>query len=241
MPETSGFNGFGYFLYKFAAQYAFNAKVLDIGCGIGKGAALLSEHTQQKVLGVDYSKKALKSAMKNKGSNLSFSLLDINDLSKTNEKFGLVTMFSTLEHLAAEEQNKALRGIDYVLEKEGVAVISTNNKLFTKSPNPFHKKELSADEFKSIISKFFTAEFFGIHQRIDPEFRIDGLKNKSVNFIFRPVFMQEAVQPLIPPALKDFLNIHFLRLHPPVESDFRIVKDLDNNLHFLAVCRKKSK
>jgi SAM-dependent methyltransferase len=239
MPETSGFNGFGYFLYKFAAQYAPNAKVLDIGCGIGKGAALLSKHTQQKVLGVDHSKKALKSAMRNKGDNLSFSLLDINDLSKMNEKFGLVTMFSTLEHLTAEEQNKALSGIGNVLEDKGVAVISTNNKLFTKSPNPFHKKELSADEFKSLIGEFFTAEFFGIHQKIGPEFKIDGLKNKSVNLIFRPVFMQEVVQPLIPRAIKDFVNIQFLRLHPPVESDFKIVEDLNNNLHFLAVCRKK--
>lgn len=77
MSETSGFDGFGWFLYNFAGRYAVGKKILDIGCGIGKGAVILSKHTSEAVIGIDYSEKAITQASKQARSFLNYSIFCI--------------------------------------------------------------------------------------------------------------------------------------------------------------------
>lgn len=236
--ETSGFDGFSLFLYNFAASYAENKKILDIGCGIGRGAALLSERTKGKVQGIDYSKKAITEAAKGikKHKNLHFSLFDIQQLENLNEKFGLITMFNTLEHFDEFEQRKIMRDICNLMEEGGLCVISTNNKLFTTVANPFHKRELAVEEFYGMMKGAFkNATFWGIKQKFPRGFKKNGARNKCVNSLFRFAFMQEVIQPLIPQRIKDFINTFFLKLPPSQEKDFELCKDLESCDNLLAI------
>ena len=46
-------------VYEFAAQFARDARVLDVGCGTGYGAALLADAGAASVTGIDNSEEAI--------------------------------------------------------------------------------------------------------------------------------------------------------------------------------------
>ncbi len=239
MPETSDWGGFSIFLYKYAARYAGDKTVLDLGCGIGKGVELLSKFTKKEVLGIDKSSRAIKQASSLAVKNSVFLLMEIGKISDLNRRFGLITMFSTIEHLSRKQQVKALSNISNLLEDNGVFIISTNNKLYTQTKNPFHKSELDVQEFCQLVNPHFKAVFLGINQKTNPKFRKNGFGNRAVSFMFRSVFMQEIAQPLIPKSVKDCLNSSLLHLVPPKESDFFFADEIEKAGTFFAVCRKK--
>ncbi len=239
MPETSGWNGFGPFLYKYAAQFAGKGAVLDIGCGIGKGAALLADRTREEVWGIDHSEKAIRKAARETAGrkNLVFREMDIRTLASLRKRFGLITLFNTIEHVTAAEQERLMVDIRALLAPGGTVLIETNNRRCISSNNPFHKNELTATEFETLIGKYFRADFFGIRQQTHPAFKMDGARNKLVNFCLGGVFMQESILPLIPQVVKDMVNIQFLKLYPPVETDFAINRYSPDSEYFLAVGR----
>lgn len=238
MGETSRFEGYDRFKYKFAAKFVANQSVLDVGCGYGEGSLFLAQNGALEVLGIDRSGPALKKAVKNKYETLEFRLLDINSLEYLTSKFDVITFFEVIEHLGPLEQRDAIKKIRDLLNKEGLVIITTNNKNLS-SYNPYHRKELTPDEFRNLINTYFKAEFFGIKHKYNPAFKKDGAKNKMVNFLCRPKFMQEVFISIFPVSLKRFINSNFLKLTPMGEGDFELSQNMDNCESFLAVCKAK--
>ena len=238
MSETSGFDGYSYFLYHLASKFAADKSVLDIGCGIGQGASILSGYTQKKVLGVDYSVRAIKQARKNVKANLSFHLANILDLDHSLGKFDLITMFNTIEHFDKSEQERIMKVVYGLLDPNGTLIICTNNKRFSTGMNPFHKREMSVGEFKGLVELLFKAKFSGITQQFHKDFKEDGLKNKSVGFIFKPKFMQSVIQPMIPPSIRNYISANWLKLPLSQEKDFSLTGDLEESRSLLAICNK---
>jgi len=72
-------------------------RVLDVGCGTGELAYLISKGGALEVTGVDYSAEAITIAKINyQGVNLNYQCQDIN---KIGDKFDVITLAGVLEHI----------------------------------------------------------------------------------------------------------------------------------------------
>jgi 2-polyprenyl-3-methyl-5-hydroxy-6-metoxy-1,4-benzoquinol methylase len=99
--------------------------VLDIGCGTGYGAAILS--TKASVVALDISPAALRFARKSY-SGPEFVMATAISIPLADESVDMVTAFEIIEHLV--EPDKFLTECHRTLKKGGVLVLS--------SPNPAH-------------------------------------------------------------------------------------------------------
>lgn len=144
--------------YIFALRLTSKKVILDVACGTGYGTGLLSK-TADLVIGVDISRQALTYARKHYGKmqNVDFVLSDAHNLPFREEAFDSVVSFETIEHLS--NHKKFLQEVKRILRIKGRFVVSTPNKeLLTKGmrpANPFHVKELGADEFFKLLNIFF--------------------------------------------------------------------------------------
>lgn len=148
--------------YAFALDIAKGKDVLDIACGEGYGCSLLADYALN-VTGVDIDADTIHQA-KNQYSNkrISFITGSIEAIPCPDKSVDLVTCFETLEHITNQE--KAMQEIKRVLKSDGILVISTPDKANytdkTGYQNPFHLKELYENEFRDLISRYFTHTCF---------------------------------------------------------------------------------
>ncbi len=99
---------------KFAKSFTENAKVLDVGCGSGKVAALLSGYGLQ-IVGIDISKNMLGLAKKNSPRS-KFYLMDMKDMNFQSESFdGVISLYAIIHtprryhHLILSKMYKFLK------------------------------------------------------------------------------------------------------------------------------------
>lgn len=133
-------------------------KVLDIASGEGYGTNLISKHASS-VIGVDISEEAIEHAKKKyRSNNISFIRGSAENIPLSDNSIDVVISFETLEHL--ENHDKMLEEIKRVMTKNGMLVISSPDKSYYSDAanykNEFHIKELYADEFYSLIKKYFS-------------------------------------------------------------------------------------
>ena len=143
--------------YYFAQPLMSGRDVLDLGCGTGYGSAILAS-TSQNVWGVDISLEAIRFARQNYSrTNLHFLVADCLQLGFKSESLGGVVCFEVIEHLVNQEP--FLREVRRVLRPDGLAVISTPNRIFyteeRNQANPFHTREFDFDEFNSCLKSHF--------------------------------------------------------------------------------------
>ena len=147
-------------VHRYAAvlDLAAGRKILDIASGEGYGSALLATKAAE-VVGVDVDKAATAKASQIYAArrNLTFIDADAGSLPFGPAEFDLVVSFETIEHI--EHQEQMIEEIARVLKPGGILVISTPNKpVYSgegRKPNPFHLKELDADEFASLLKAHF--------------------------------------------------------------------------------------
>jgi len=97
-------------------------EVIDIGCGTGNLASMVSQAGAKKVLGIDYSKEAIKIAKEKFDiSNLEYRKCDYRDVK---EKFDVVLLQGVLEHFDHPfEELKYI--IDNNLKEDGILITSS--------------------------------------------------------------------------------------------------------------------
>lgn len=145
--------------YAFARGFAKNKKALDLASGEGYGSFMLSEDAKE-VVGVEINKRAVEHASaKYQRENLNFIQGSILDIPIDGENvFDLVVCFEAMEHV--EDHRKLLSEIKRLLKSDGVLIISTPNKItysdIKKYTNPFHINELYFEDFKEILSQYFS-------------------------------------------------------------------------------------
>lgn len=133
-------------------------RVLDIASGAGYGSHLLA-HYAEKVYGVDISKEAVAYAHSHfQKENLEYRQGDCCHIPLPDESVDMVVSFETIEH---HDQHEAfLQEISRVLTADGVLVMSSpDKKQYTDIPNyhnPYHVKELYAEEFYTLIERHFS-------------------------------------------------------------------------------------
>jgi 2-polyprenyl-3-methyl-5-hydroxy-6-metoxy-1,4-benzoquinol methylase len=133
--------------------------VLDAACGSGYGSDILAIKAKQ-VTALDFSDHAINYAQKNyPKSNIVFKKVDLNKkIDLADNSIDVIVSFETLEHVL--NQDSMLGEFKRVLKPEGKLIISTpDNDIISggiKSDNPYHVKELSKDQFISLIGKYFS-------------------------------------------------------------------------------------
>jgi 2-polyprenyl-3-methyl-5-hydroxy-6-metoxy-1,4-benzoquinol methylase len=156
--------------YYFASQFVAGKKVLDLASGEGYGCAILSEKAAQ-VVGIDLDQKTIEHATNRYPlPNVQFIEGTIIDVPIKGEKlFDVITCFEAIEHI--EEHEKLLSEVKRLLKDDGIFIISSPNKLlYTDQPgyqNPYHMKELYFDEFRNLLTKYFTYVSF-LGQKVFP-------------------------------------------------------------------------
>jgi glycosyltransferase involved in cell wall biosynthesis/SAM-dependent methyltransferase len=157
--------------YRFAAQVVHGRRVLDIGCGVGYGAAVLADAGAAEVLAFDLSPEAVQHAE----SHFARPSITYQIASADNFDFGqfdVVTCFELIEHVGA--QDAAIAAIARALGPNGVAFISTPRPQGGHLRSLFHVHELDFDEFSALLEPHFMGRrfWFEVNQlgsRIDVE------------------------------------------------------------------------
>jgi SAM-dependent methyltransferase len=146
-------------LHRYAVACALvpGQTVLDIASGDGYGAHLLAQYASH-VIGVDVSSRAVQYARASYSrANLDFRVGDCAEIPLDSDSVDTVVSFATLEHL--DLQHEMLREIRRILRPGGLLVISTSRRQDrphnAPSQDPFHVKELSEDEFRGLLGRFF--------------------------------------------------------------------------------------
>ena len=132
--------------------------VLDIACGNGYGSNYLSSFAK-KVIGVDIDESAINLCRKNYISDsVEYRVGSVSEIRLEDDSVDVVVSFETIEHVAADAQDKFMREAHRVLKPDGVLVISTPNidsSQYTDVDNKFHIKEFKHKEFLGFCKKYF--------------------------------------------------------------------------------------
>ena len=139
--------------YQFAASFVKGARVLDAACGEGYGSAGLLAAGASKLIAIDVSEDACKTAREKYG--IEALIGDVTRLPLPDSSVDVVVSFETIEHL--ENPNTFISECRRVLTSNGTLIISTPD-LKVRRPdvnNPYHISEMPESEFFALISKSF--------------------------------------------------------------------------------------
>jgi len=144
--------------YRFAQEFVQGKKVLDLGCGEGYGPHLISERASLTI-GVDQDYTIIRHATHNyRRDNLFFIQGSMLEVPLKDGLFDVVICFEALEHITAHRE--LIREVKRLLNRDGLFIISTPNRevLYQEEPgytNPYHLRELSLEEFYTLLSGGF--------------------------------------------------------------------------------------
>jgi 2-polyprenyl-3-methyl-5-hydroxy-6-metoxy-1,4-benzoquinol methylase len=139
--------------YWWAGQLAEDRVVLDAGCGVGYGSALLAQCGARSVVGLDISAAAVESAAAAAPANVSFEVGDVHALPYGDGQFDLVVCFEVIEHVT--DQLAVLAELARVLAPDGVLAISSPNRGVYPAGNPHHVHEYVPGELRAALSGHF--------------------------------------------------------------------------------------
>ena len=137
--------------YRFAAQFAAGARVLDAASGEGYGAAILAAGGAASVTGVDIDAHVVDAAREKYG--LEFHASDVVDMPFADDSFDVAVSFETIEHVP--DAAKAVAELRRVLRPGGRLVVSTPNSLRYRADNEFHAREYTPEEFRELLTPHF--------------------------------------------------------------------------------------
>lgn len=148
--------------YRYAAGLALGKRVVDAGCGEGWGTQALAD-VALSVLGLDYSAQAIEICRATwKKPNLTFRQCDLTHPEVDVGTFDLVTNFQVLEHI--HDEIPFLNGLKGLLAVGGRLVLTTPNRLKSFSENPYHVREYTAPELRSLLERVFSSvTLLGMH------------------------------------------------------------------------------
>jgi ubiquinone/menaquinone biosynthesis C-methylase UbiE len=126
--------------------------IVDIGCGYGRDALYLLQHTGCRILGIDNSPKAIEMArvifFKEPPENVEFNCCSFSEL--TAKEFDLVFISNLYQLLKPNERKELRETIRRILKPSGLAFLST---LSVNDPEHYGKGILAADDHNSFVDE----------------------------------------------------------------------------------------
>jgi SAM-dependent methyltransferase len=139
--------------YLWARPLAAGRDVLDAGCGVGYGTAMLAGAGAASVLGVDVSTHAIAEARAGAGGGARFEVADIERLDMPDGSFDLITCFEVIEYV--EHPEYALDELHRVLRPGGLLLFSSPNRAVYPPGNRWHAKEFTSAELEASLRRRF--------------------------------------------------------------------------------------
>nr|WP_246429706.1 methyltransferase domain-containing protein [Prosthecomicrobium pneumaticum] len=159
-PEMSGRIAYEH-LHRYAAcrPFAEDRTVLDLGCGVGYGTALLGARAA-RIEGLDHDPATIAEAERHYGGadRIAFRVGDATALPYAAASFDLVVAFEIIEHVDAPAQQRLVAEIRRVLRPGGLAIVSTPNRpVYGRAVpvNVFHRREMDREEFVGLLQPCF--------------------------------------------------------------------------------------
>lgn len=153
------------FPYGQAAQLV-RGNVLEIGCGWGRGLELLTK-AAKRYTGIDKNKELIVS-LGRAYPQATFIAANIPPLTDgtsqplPDDTFDYVVTFQVIEHI--ENDDLFIKEAHRVLKPGGQLLLTTVNKTFSLTRNPWHVREYTANELTALLRRYFkTVEPRGIH------------------------------------------------------------------------------
>ena len=130
--------------------------VLEIGTGMGYGVEVVAPSAKRYVT-IDKS-CAYDAQLP---ANAEFRQMTVPPLDFADESFDFVISFQVIEHIKRDKEFVA--EVSRVLRKGGTFIVSTPNAPMSLTRNPWHIREYTAQELKSLLSTEFTeVEMMGV-------------------------------------------------------------------------------
>ena len=139
-------------VYQRLAQRCAGLDVLEAGCGEGYGADLIAG-VARRVTALDYD-EATVAHVRARYPRVQVSQANLTELPLPDDSVDVVVNFQVIEHLW--DQARFVSECARVLRPSGLLMVSTPNRI-TFSPgrdtpiNPFHTRELNADELTQLL------------------------------------------------------------------------------------------
>jgi len=188
-----------------AASISAGARVLDAGCGVGYGSALLASG-RREVVGVDVSREAIEDARRAHGAAARFVLADVTRLPFDAEAFDAVTCFEVIEHVA--HPHELVHELARVLAPGGLLFLSTPHARIERlhatqegrEGNPYHVSSLLPHALRALLRGNFDAvrlygqsedrgRLHGLLQAVDPlglRMRVAAHRRDQLRAAFAP-------------------------------------------------------
>jgi 2-polyprenyl-3-methyl-5-hydroxy-6-metoxy-1,4-benzoquinol methylase len=139
-------------VYQYIDQFTKGKQVLDVGCGVGYGTAWLARSAARAV-GIDISQKAVNEAFRLYPAG-EFLRMDAENMMFPSQSFDAIVSTENFEHLPY--QAKHVEELARVVRSNGFCFVATPNpELFVGQNNPFHTKENTYAELRSLLSQRF--------------------------------------------------------------------------------------
>jgi SAM-dependent methyltransferase len=139
--------------YRWASSLAADRRILDAGCGVGYGTAMLARAGARATHGVDIAKAVLEAVEAEMPEGVQLDAGDVRDLPYEDATFDLVVCFEVIEHI--ENQPAALDEMARVLAPDGILLISSPNREMHPPINPHHVHEYLPDELEAALATRF--------------------------------------------------------------------------------------
>jgi 2-polyprenyl-3-methyl-5-hydroxy-6-metoxy-1,4-benzoquinol methylase len=137
-----------------AAKPMVSGDLLEVGCGEGRGIEILASQIDS-YLGLDKIPEVI-GMLSKKYPDYSFQTAHIPPLSGIpSNTFDIVVSFQVIEHIA--DDRLFLQELHRVLKPGGQAIISTPNIHFSLSRNPWHVREYTPEQLKSLCDSIFSS------------------------------------------------------------------------------------
>ncbi len=139
------------FAYEFALPLIKGKTVLDVGCGLAYGTALMAE-SAASIVGVDYDQSVVDDNTRQYSAikNLSFQRVTVPPLPFADESFEVITSFQFIEHI--HPRKEYLKECIRVLKPGGKLYVTTPNTKRSLARNPFHIHEYTFEEMRNEVS-----------------------------------------------------------------------------------------
>jgi 2-polyprenyl-3-methyl-5-hydroxy-6-metoxy-1,4-benzoquinol methylase len=139
--------------YWWAAGLVGQKRVLDAGCGVGYGSAMLAAAGAEEVIGIDIARAAVAGA-EQVYPGVAFAVADVRALPFDDGRFDVVVCFEVIEHLNG--QPEVIAELARVLAPDGVLAISSPNRGVYPEGNPHHVHEYTSDELATALAQHFS-------------------------------------------------------------------------------------
>ena len=145
----------------FEAAKMVSGNLLEIGVGTGRGVAVLAPSVSH-FTGVDKN-EPLMTKLSADYPNFKFIDMFLPPLKGLADNiFDYIVTFQVIEHI--EDDNEFIKEAHRVLKPGGKLILTTVNRKYSLSRNPWHVREYLASELKSLILKHFPKiETKGVH------------------------------------------------------------------------------